>query len=72
MDNFHVVEITEALHGFKEIELFGNMAKTSCMKDAAYTYFCSGHVEADDKGIVKLWKWLPGDQFWEWGQGGDH
>lgn len=54
MDNFHVVEITETLHGFKEIELFGNMAKTSCMKDAAYTYFCSGHVEADDKGIVKL------------------
>lgn len=64
VDNVYVGEITETLHGFKEIELLGKMAKTSPMKDAVYTYFCSGYFKADDKAIIKLWKWLAGDQFW--------
>lgn len=64
VDNVYVVEITETLRGLKGIEWQGKMVKTSRMKDAASTYFCSGYLEADDKGIIKLWKWLPGDQFW--------
>lgn len=63
VDNVYVVEITETLHGFEEIELLVKMTKTSPMKDAVQTYFCSGYFEADDKAIIKLWKWLAGDQF---------
>lgn len=64
VEDVYVVEITETLHGFKGIEWLGKMVKTSRTKDAAPTYFYSGYFEADDKGIIKLWKWLPGDQFW--------